>query len=189
MEYFLVGFFPKHRWTRENFPDSFPAPKFVQQICSASNCIVKGPSCFDYPAISEVSFNQYGGFNRLEDAKSVIPSGHREEYDIFAYWIPEMIYEDGQTKPAEIGCVEPDEIPPENDDFEVIGFDVIEMAYCSIGHSPLTCNGQAGLYESMLNKYCLVQKEADAIKLAEKFSIEKPEPGNYTVVEVWLLRA
>lgn len=189
MEYFLVGFFPKRRCAREKIPGLIHVPTFVQQICSVSYCIASGPRCFDYPAISEVSFNQYGGFNRLEDAKSVIPPEQRSEYDIFAYAMPEMLYEDGQAKPVEIGCVEPDELPLKNDEFEVIGFDVIEIESCSIGHSPLTCNGQAGLYAGMLNEFCLVQDEVDAINLAEKFSIEKPEPGNYTVVEVWLLRA
>lgn len=55
-----------------------------------------------------------------------------------AYGIPEVLYEDGQSQPNEIGCVEPDELG-----------------------------------------------EDDAITLATKFSINRPEPGPYCLVEVW----
>lgn len=195
MEYFLIGYFPKRIVTRTNWqvlqkewPEStFPAPTSVHSICSASNCISKGPRGFDFPEISEQSFNQYGGFNRLDDAKSAIPPKQKSEFALFAYAVPEWIYEEGKSIPAEIGCVEPEEMPNDGLGFQKLGFDVIDMSSCNIGHSPLSCNGQAGLHESKVNSYCLVDKEEDALQLAELFSIEKPEPGNYMVIEIWIL--
>lgn len=188
MDYYHIGFFPKLKWTRAAAGNDFPAPKDVVQICSVSTCIVKGLSGFDYPEISENCFNQYGGFNRLEDSLGVIPFEQRSEYELFAYAVPEFEFENGQKIAAEIGCVDIENemsVPP----FELLGFDVVESKHCNLGHSPLTCNGQAGIYAEMLNEYCLIREENDAIRLAQKFSIEQPEPGNYIVVQVWVLRA
>jgi hypothetical protein len=36
-----------------------------------------------------------------------------------------------------------------------------------------------------MNRYCLVSKERAALELACRFSIDKPEPGPYCVVDVW----
>lgn len=187
MEFYLIGYFPKLKWTRVT-GDFFPAPAEVQQICSVSNCIVKGLCGFDYPEISENCFNQYGGFNRLEDAQRVIPADQRDQYDMFAYAIAECEFQNGQKVDMEIGLVDMDDEELSSPPFEQIGFDVVETALCNLGHSPLTCNGQAVIYAELLNQYCLIQNESDAFDLAHKFSIDQPEPGNYTVVEVWLRR-
>jgi len=192
MDFFLIGFFPKLRVTRANWklqddrPNDFPAGDYVVQLCSVSNCIVKGLRGFDYPQLTKDSFNQYGGFNHLETALAVIEQQKTEaEFDIFAYALPEQIYEDGQLQVAEIGCVEPDEIADDSTEFEKLGFDVVQMEYCSFGCSPLSCNGQAGLNLDLLNEFGLIKSELGAVKLATEFSISKPEPGPYIIVEVW----
>jgi hypothetical protein len=192
MEYFLIGFFPKKRVTRSNWQTlhedvnrRFPAPVPVEQLCSVSNCIVKGIKVFDYQEISMASFNQYGGFNQIKTSLEISAKDGNSEFDIYAYALPEFIFQDGQLQPHEIGCVDPDEIPEDSQDFSKIGYDVVEINYCSFHCSPLTCNWQANRYEDMLNEYCLVENEADAITVAISFSIDKPEPGPYIIVEIW----
>jgi hypothetical protein len=193
MNFFLIGFFPKQRVTRGNWHALhkkeadyyFPAPSPVEQLCSVSNCIVKALVGFDYPDISMNSFNQYGGFNQIETALVIMAKERTSEFDLYAYGISEVLYEDGQSQPNEIGCVEPDELEEDCLTFRKLGYDVVEMRYCSFGCSPLSCNGQAGMHKDILNPYCLVEHDADAIALATKFSIDKPEPGPYCIVEVW----
>ncbi len=193
MDFYLIGFFPKRRVTRANWESSrdgepqhpFPEPQPVQQICSVSNCMVKRLSIFDYQELSQKSFNQYGGFNQLATAIDLCAKILDDEFDIYAYAIPEFHFQDGVAHEEEIGCVDPDEIPENSPDFLMLGYDVVEVRGCSFFCSPLTCNGQAGLNVNILNQYCLVEQESDAIKLATEFSIDKPEPGPYTIVEIW----
>lgn len=193
MEFFHVGFFPKRCVTRENWhslqPENanyhFPAPAPIDQLCSVSSCIVKGLVGFDYPEISENSFNQYGGFNQLATALDLIRKQAPGEFELYAYGVPEVLYEEGQSHPEEIGCVEPDEIEVDSPAYDKLGYDVVELRYCSFMCSPLSCNGQAGENRELVNQYCLVENESDAIKLAIDFSINKPEPGPYVIVEVW----
>ncbi len=194
MEYYLIGYFPKQRVTRENWqtrhPEvDFPAPASVLRICSVSYCIVHGPTSFDYPDISQNCFNQYGGFNRLADAEHAMSASGANELELYAYAIPECIFMDGQPLGVELGCVDPEAFDDHQQEFELLGYDVVEIQTCNLGHSPLSCNGQATRYESLINACCLVGREEDAQELARSFSIDKPEPGDYCVVQVWLRRA
>ena len=193
MDYFLVGFFPKKRVTRSNWKslnerntdDNFPCPQPVEQLCSVSDCIVDGIEVFDYQEISMASFNQYGGFNHLRTALEIMAKDGGSEFDLYGYALPECIFRDGQVDPEEIGCVEPDDLDEDCPDFVKLGYDVVEIQHCSFMCSPLTCNWKAGMNKSILNQYCLVEHEEDAIKLATDFSITKPEPGPYIIVEIW----
>ena len=167
MNFFLIGYFPKQRVTRGNWhalrkDDAIfsAAPSPVEQLCSVSNCIVKALVGFDYPDISMNSFNQYGGFNQIETALGLMSKEHTAEFDLYAYGIPEILYEDGQSQPNEIGCVEPNELDQDGLAFQKLGYDVVEMRYCSFGCSPLSCNGQAGIYNDILNQYCLVGRRS-----------------------------
>lgn len=193
MDYFLVGFFPKKRVTRSNWrtlhendtSQEFPAPLPVEQLCSVSNCMVSGLEVFAYQEISMASFNQYGGFNQIKTALDIIAKDGGNECDLYAYAIPEIVFQDGQPQPQDIGCVDPDPFPEDPAHFTKLGYDVVEINHCSFLCSPLTCNGQAYTNQNLLNKYCLIEKEEDAITLATMFSIQKPEPGPYIIVEIW----
>ena len=68
--------------------------------------------------------------------------------------------------------------------FDCLGYDAVELTdgQC-LGCSPLSCNGEAAQHP--VNRYCLVATEQEGIALARRFSISKPEPGPYSVVEVW----
>jgi len=50
------------------------------------------------------------------------------------------------------------------------------------GCSPLTCNSMA---ENIpVNEFCLLDVLESALATAQRFEIEKPEPGPYFVIEV-----
>lgn len=147
--------------------------------------MVKRLSIFNYQELFRKSFNQYGGFNQLATAIDLCAKNLDDEFDIYAYAIPEFHFQDGVAHEEEIGCVDPDEIPENSSDFLMLRYDVVELRDYSYFCSPLTCNGQAYLNIDILNQYCLVEQKTDAIKLATEFSIHKPEPGPYTIVEVW----
>ena len=67
----------------------------------------------------------------------------------------------------------------------MLGYDVVEVSVASpspprlpgFGHSPLSCNLLAR--EVPVNRYCLVDNREDALRLAERFNREPPEPGTY----------
>lgn len=42
---------------------------------------------------------------------------------------------------------------------------------------------------AVVNQWCLVVDRQAAMEVARRFSIEKPEPGDYLVFEVWRHRA
>jgi len=193
MDYYLIGFFPKKRVTRSNWKSisdqntdaNFPAPYPVEQLCSVSNCIVDGLEVFEYQDISMNSFNQYGGFNQLNVAIDIIAKDGADAFDLYGFALPEFIFQDGLLQPEELGCVEPDDLGEDCPNLVKLGYDVVEIATCSFMCSPLTCNSEAWRNQNLVNQYCLIEHEADAIKLATEFSITKPEPGPYIIVEIW----
>ena len=89
MDFYLIGFFPKRRVTRFDWDssqdgkpqDPFPEPQPIQQLCSVSNCMVKGLLIFDYQELSIKSFNQYGGFNQTGNGILHRQTRARPEHD------------------------------------------------------------------------------------------------------------
>ncbi|MFM9959802.1 MAG: hypothetical protein ACKV2Q_01085 [Planctomycetaceae bacterium] len=186
MDCVLIGYFPKQRMTRSqwrspypDYPDAgFPSPDPVEEICSASNCIAKGPDSWN----EAVPFNYFGGFDSLASALRVLPADLRHDFDVFAYRMAPILFRDGQAEELEV----PEQIlEPLPVTFECIGCDAVELRGYGRGCSPLSCNGQAGEGEVVVNRYCLVATQSEAIELARRFSDTKPEPGPYCVVEVW----
>ena len=192
MHFYHIGYFPKRLVTRTLWPSirpdhetyAFPAPAHVQQICAVSSCIVDEIESFDYKEISENNFNQYGGFNSPEDARAVMARNATHPYELYAYALPETIYQDGIAVPYEIGCIEPEAWESEEPKYKKMGYDIVEVQHCSFLCSPLSCNHQAFRNPNLINQNGLAELESDAIWLAEKFSIEKPEPGPYIIVEL-----
>jgi hypothetical protein len=69
-------------------------------------------------------------------------------------------------------------------DFVPLGYDVvcIQPNYMDFNCSPLSCNGLAR--EMAVNRHCLIEDLEEAIRLAQRFDVEQPEPGPYYVVQV-----
>jgi hypothetical protein len=159
-------------------PDWFRVPG-VHEICSASTCISTGPDDW----VDRWRHNEFGWFNTIEDAWSVVPDADRPRYRLFGYRIALTRYRNGD--PVELAVPTDVDPVPIAANFETLGYDAISKSMESVlgfECSPLSCNGMAD--EIPVNEYCLFRTKEEAIAGAKRFSIEQPEPGDYYVVEV-----
>ena len=113
-----------------------------------------------------------------------MPAEVRPAFELFAYRLSLVRFERGVEQLIEAWCEMP--VEPLGPAFERIGWDAVVDGSASFGCSPLTCNGQTGRDGiPPVNRYCLVDTEAEGVELARIFSLSEPEPGPYCVVEVW----
>lgn len=169
------GFFPKRI---EPTPEHMQASG-VREICSVSQCISPGPEDW----IEAWLHNDWGWFNRIEDARAVTPRGDESMYRLFAYRVHPTVF----TRDGRVPLVVPSSVHPEaiDDGFRSLGFDSVSKSMESVlglECSPLSCNGMAP--EMSVNEFCLFRTLAEAVAGAERFAAEQPEPGSYYVVEV-----
>jgi hypothetical protein len=124
-------------------------------------------------------------YDRVELAWSVVPADARGDYELFAYRLYLVQFEEGLEEPI-LEWWDLD-VEPMGSSFVRLGWDAVQGGNnSSFGCSPLSCNYEAGQRGMPpVNHYCLVDTEEVAIELARSFSISKPEPGPYCVVEVW----
>jgi hypothetical protein len=157
-------------------PDAaFPVPLPVHEIRSVSRCIAAGPD------LNMTDFNQFGCYDGPAAAWQALPEELRTNFNLFAYRLAPGLFRDGQEEPLPLPSLD---VLPLADTFERLGYDAIELTQgCCLGCSPLSCNGEAEAIA--VNRYCLADTEQEGIILARTFSISKPEPGPYCVVEVW----
>ncbi|MHB8416800.1 MAG: hypothetical protein ACYDCL_01905 [Myxococcales bacterium] len=135
-------------------------------------------------------FNRASCYATASTAWATVPAAADRLYHLFAYWLlPFAVIEGGERQLANLDALFDARLPPlpeggEPRDFEPLGFDVAEVSpYLGcFGHSPLSCNGLA--MEVRVNRYCLVDTEAEAIALVEKCNREQPEPGDYYVIRI-----
>ncbi|MFO0810139.1 MAG: hypothetical protein U0746_16080 [Gemmataceae bacterium] len=185
-----VGYFLKRRTTRAGWvspwpshPDAtFPCPPPVEEICSVSNCIAEGYEQSGGFCVWGVRpDNEFGGYVSAAAAWAMVPPERWSEVSLYAYRVVPRLFEDGQERVFDVPEFDVDPLP---DTFVRLGYDAVEVGagWCW-GCSPLSCNGVT--HEAAVNRYCLVDTEAEGIELARRFSETKPEPGPYGVVEVW----
>jgi hypothetical protein len=170
-----AGFFPKIIVMR---PDWLKNPDIVE-ICSVSHCISEAPPHWIDPWIH----NDFGWFNRIDDAMSVVPAGQAAEYRLFAYRLYPEVFRGGAALPfVRPNGVDPEPIPQT---FRSLGFDSVSKSMETIlgfECSPLSCNSMAD--EIAANAVCLFPTLEAALAGADRFSRDQPEPGDYYVVEV-----
>jgi hypothetical protein len=189
MTWTLVGYFPKlhtprplHMLRRRFSPDcGFACSEFVEEICSVSHCIAKGPPGWR----DQGKHNFYDMYNNPNLAWSVVPAEIRADFELFAYWLYLVEFKDGQEEPIEEWWELT--VEPMPGSFVRLGWDAVEGGqHCSFGCSPMSCNaGCKDVEIAKKNRYCLVSTAEEGIDLARHFSICQPEPGPYCVVEVW----
>ena len=189
MTWSLIGYIAKRRATRTewvspwpDYPDaSFPYPSPVEEICSVSNCIARGLGGRDDSA----NGNAHGLYDDAGLAWGVVPVEVRTDFALFAYRLWLVQFENGQEEPIDVWWGPT--VGRMADTFVRLGWDaVVGGNGHSFGCSPLSCNSGADIVRCPeLNRYCLVANERAAMALARGFSITKPEPGPYCVVEVW----
>ena len=189
MTWTMVGYFPKRRTLRPDWmlsrPKSeefgFACSEFVEEICSVSDCIARGPDGWR----DQGQHNFYQMYDTPELSWSVVPVEVRAEFELFAYRLLLVEFADGREEPMEEWYELT--VDPMPRSFVRLGWDAVEGGnHVSFGCSPMSCNAGCDIVEiAKKNRYCLVSTEEEGIELARHFSICKPEPGPYCVVEVW----
>ena len=189
MTWVPVGYTAKRRMRRAtwaspwpDYPDAkFPGSSPVEEICSVSNCISSRPLGIE-DAFRE---NPLELFHTAALACDVVPLERRADFALYAYQLWPMQFDDGQEEAIHLWW-EPT-VEPMPSTFVRLGWDAVAGGNGhSFGCSPLSCNSGADMVKcEHINQYCLVNDEHAAIALARRFSITKPEPGPYCVVEVW----
>ena len=184
MTWILVGYIVKARKLESGWVSSWPNPdgegmsssEPVEELCSVSNCIVKG---------FWNDKEQFGLYSTPELAWAAVPFKNETDYALYAYNLWTVQFEEGIETPIELWW--DIESEPLTESFQRLGWDVVEGGNGkSFGCSPMSCNrGCLMVHSPDMNRYCLVSSYAKALELACRFSIDKPEPGPYCVVEVW----
>jgi hypothetical protein len=155
----------------------------VEEICSVSECISKGPDRWS----QNLTPNPFWGFANPASAWEAVLPADRPGLGLVAYRLYPVRFADGKQEAVDLPPLEVEPLP---NSFTRLGWDAVELAgdarQYRFGCSPLSCNFQAGQPGAVaVNRHCLVASEREAFELAEAFSIAKPEPGPYGVVEVW----
>ena len=172
----LIGYFPKRTHKRPSWLQA----ESVEEVCSVSECISESPDGW----IDHWLHNEMYVYDTPELAESVVPGSARGEFDMYAYRMFPVLFNEGQQQPFEFPPLHVEPLP---ESFERLGFDIVCR---SCGHSfecsPLSCNGMAK--NVAVNRHCLLANAAVAFQLAAEFEAGGCEPGPYCIIEVWRQR-
>ncbi len=173
MEPQLIGYFPKQTAKR---PDCLKAAN-VKEICSASDCISKSPDNW----IDFWKHNELWVYDSPEIAWSIVPEEKRAIFDLYAYRMFPCQFVEGKQEVFEIPGLQVASLP---EDFKSLGWDSVSRSMNNkFECSPLSCNYLAT--EIVTNEFCLLNNACLALQTAKDFSLSKPEPGPYFVLEVF----
>ncbi|ACG74544.1 hypothetical protein AnaeK_3328 [Anaeromyxobacter sp. K] len=179
----FLGYQVKMPWT--------PAPEWdpdkktgVVDVCSVSDCLAKRPPEW----IQHWTHNRAWSYSTREAALETIPADDGDKYNLFAYWAALRTFIDGAWRDLRADDLFGADLPdlpagPGPTHCDVLGFDVVcwDMGQ-DLTHSPLSCNLLAR--EVRVNRYCLVDDLAEALRLVAAFTNENCEPGPYLAVRV-----
>lgn len=174
----LAGYFPKSVVPTPEWLAWVERPDIVG-VCSVSHCVSDPPDDW----VDHWLHNWLGLFNEPEKGRRVLTPAD-PPMRMFAYRVSTVRFVNG--------CPEawawPDDAKPVTlpADYVSLGFDAVHKYMDGIlgfECSPLSCNGLAK--EWPVNRHCLLDDLETAIKAAEQFSIDQPEPGMYYVAEVF----
>lgn len=173
----LAGYMPKRTLRGEEWMKGVP----FHELCTVSKCMSTEPEGW----IDLWIHNELWHFDTMAIARSVVPPADLPSYDLYAFRIFPWTFREGECLALELPKVEAE---PMDAAFEFLGHDTANTNYPpQLECSPLSCNYM--WRHAAVNQRCLVDDLEAAINLALRFSIEKPEPGDYWVVEVWRHRA
>jgi hypothetical protein len=169
----LIGYFPKRTMKR---PDWLKAAG-VEEVCSVSTCVSGAPDGW----IDQWRHNEMWVYDTSELAWSVVPEAARREFDLYAYEMFPVVFDDGDQQRFQIPVLHVQPLP---DSFERLGYDVVSRTCgTSFECSPLSCNHMAE--HIPVTRQCLVSDADTAFQLAGEFEAGGCEPGPYYVVLVW----
>ena len=139
--------------------------KIVQEICSVSACLSKGPDCW----IQQWKHNELGFYDSEALAGSIVSKNSQ--------WYP-VKFEQGQVAPFEI----PLHLKAELFSYEFLGYDSVSRSVGShFECSPLSCNH--GVDDFTVNRHCLIPQLEDAYQACIEISQGRYEPGPYYLLE------
>jgi hypothetical protein len=156
----------------------------VEEICSVADHIAKRPTgwekrwgfnracCYDSEAVALATAQGEDGFQLLAYA---LVEQKLDEVGNLVRVVPESIF---------VGGLPGLPTGPVPDGFVSVGYDAVcsEPRFMDFCCSPLSCNGLAT--EIGVNRYCLIDDLDEALRVAQRFDREQPEPGPYYVVQV-----
>jgi hypothetical protein len=156
----------------------------VEEVCSAADHVAQRPDgwverwdfnracCHDTEAIALAAANGESGFRVL--AYALVEAKLDEASNEIAITADSILIEGLSDLPA----------GPVPSGLVSLGYDVvcINRSHMDFDCSPLSCNGLAR--EIRVNRHCLVDDLDEAMRLAQRFDREQPEPGSYYVVQV-----
>ena len=173
MRFTLAGYFPKITAC----PAGFNAPAHVEEVCSVSGCVNTNPENW----VDQWLHNELWFFDSPAVARTAAAGDER--FEILAFRILHARFVDGRREDWTPEPVTPE---PLADGYQSLGFDAVSRSAGPMFEcSPLSCNYMHREIE--VNRHCLVDSPVHAIAMAERFSREKPEPGDYYVFEVFRL--
>jgi hypothetical protein len=186
----FLGFRTKRQWIPpSDWCSKRTAP--VEQVCSVCDCLSSPPDGW----VDRWDFNRACCYETEAGALATVPPSAKDDFELFAY---SLTGEKLDANGARV-TVQPDDfldvgLPPLPSKptgglpgFEPLGWDVVSHeGHLGFGHSPLSCNAMAE--EVPVNRFCLIDNLDDALKVAQRFDREAPEPGPYFVVQVFRRR-
>ncbi|MEX2387051.1 MAG: hypothetical protein WD534_04155 [Phycisphaeraceae bacterium] len=179
----FFGFMPRRVAKRPNWLSC----KDVEEICSVSTCVSEAPEGW----IDHWLHNGAGFFNSEVVAWQVVPEQQKNEFELFAYRLWPMLFDDGRMKqfdPQADFAELPGELPqrePSLEGYSMIGFDLANRSVSPfVECSPLSCNAMCAEYK--VNRWCLLDSVEDAMQAGQDFSNINAgvEPGTYYLFEV-----
>jgi hypothetical protein len=201
MDAALIGYFPKRQPAP---PAGLPMPgvPHVTEVASTAHYTADGPPNW----IDQWRHNELWFFDSEALARKVIgeaiaitivPDPQRDPpwqvqltrpagaiYDFFAFKLFPVCFVEGRQEEYVLPHLNCLPLPP---DYERLGYDAVNRTCCPhFECAPLFCNGMAT--EIPVNRYCLIDALERALEVARDFSVRKPEPGTYFVLEVWRKR-
>ena len=178
-------------------PSGFGAP----EVCSMSACINTMPPDWE----TRWDWNRAYCYNSEGEAAAGIPVGSEDNYVMFAYRMYPWEFDETGSHPVDLPFRLADGLEiaaePYLSAFSIIGYDIANGPTCDrdtppaesdskqysysragFGCSPLSCNGCAEDFP--VNQYYLLNDLNTALRAAETFGIEEPEPGPFYIYQV-----
>ena len=156
----------------------------VEEVCSVADHVAKRPT----------GWEERWDFNRAccyaTEAIAVATAEGQPGFRLLAYaLVEEKLDEDGNVIPVAAEAIFTTGLPdlpnePVPAGFVPLGFDAVWITpqFMDFNCSPLSCNGLAA--EIRVNRHCLIDDVAEAMRVAQRFDREQPEPGTFYVVQV-----
>jgi hypothetical protein len=158
----------------------------VEELCSVADCVVKRPDGW----VQRWDFNRACCYETEEAALATATGASGFRLLVYAL-IALKLNGSGEEEAVDADVILPEGLPglptgsvPEG--FKVLGYDVVSKQgggdVMDFGCSPLSCCALAG--EVGVNRHCLINDLDGALRLAQRWDQEEPEPGPYYVVQV-----